>query len=263
MPFADINGQRIAYDDTGGDGPPVVLAHGFLMDRTMFAPQVEALASEFRVITWDERGHGETEANDPFTYWDSARDCLALLDHLGIERAVVGGMSQGGFVSLRAALLAPERVQALLLFDTQSGTEDPEVAPLYEAMLEQWVTEGPSDELAGIVASIIIGHPELSPIWIETWKARPADSVRHPGHTLMTRDDVTDRMGEIACPALVVHGTADTAISMALAEQLAADLSGAGPVVAIENGTHAANLTHPDLVNPPVLAFLREVTTSS
>ena len=61
MPFAEINGQRIAYDDTGGDGPPLILAHGFLMDREMFAPQVQALAPEFRVITWDERGFGETE----------------------------------------------------------------------------------------------------------------------------------------------------------------------------------------------------------
>src|SRR5947208_5835116 len=61
MSYADINGQRIRVDDTGGDGPPVILAHGFLMDRTMFAPQVSALSGEFRVITWDERGFGETE----------------------------------------------------------------------------------------------------------------------------------------------------------------------------------------------------------
>ncbi len=263
MLYADVNGQHIAYDDTGGDGPPVVLAHGFLMDRTMFEPQVAALAPEFRVITWDERGHGETDATGPFTYWDSAEDCLALLDHLGIEHAVVGGMSQGGFLSLRAALLAPERVQALLLFDTQSGQEDPEVAPLYEAMLEQWVTEGPTEELAGVVASIIVGHPDHSPMWIERWMARPAAAMLEPGRTLMSRDDITDRIGEITCPALVVHGTADTAISMDLADQLAAGLADAGPVVTIEGGTHAANLTHPELVNPPVLAFLREVTASA
>ena len=129
MPFAEVNGQRIRYEDSGGDGPPVILAHGFLMDREMFAPQVAALGDEFRFITWDERGFGETEFDgEPFTYWDSARDCLALLDHLGIEQAVVGGMSQGGFLSLRATLLAPERVRALVLIDTQAGVEDPERA---------------------------------------------------------------------------------------------------------------------------------------
>jgi 3-oxoadipate enol-lactonase len=96
MPFADVNGQRIRFEDSGGDGPPVLLSHGFLMDREMFAPQGDALHPEFRVITWDERGFGETEFDgQPFTYWDSARDCLGLLDHLGIERAVLGGMSPG------------------------------------------------------------------------------------------------------------------------------------------------------------------------
>src|SRR5581483_12488544 len=111
MPFAEVNGQRIRYDDTGTDGAPIIFSHGFLMDREMFAPQVEALAGEFRVISWDERGFGKTEFDGkPFTYWDSAKDCLGLLTHLGIEQAVLAGMSQGGFLSLRAALLAPERV---------------------------------------------------------------------------------------------------------------------------------------------------------
>ena len=124
MPHADVNGQRIFFEDTGGDGPPVILAHGFLMDHEMFVHQVAALRDDYRVITWDERGFGQTEyGGEPFTYWDSANDCLALLDHLGIERAVVGGMSQGGFLSLRVALTAPERVRALILLDTQAGVE--------------------------------------------------------------------------------------------------------------------------------------------
>ena len=114
MPYADVNGQRICYEDSGGDGPPVIFSHGFLMDREMFAAQVAALSPEYRVVTWDERGFGETEFDgEPFTYWDSARDCLGLLDQLGIGEAVLGGMSQGGFLSLRAALLAPDRVRAL------------------------------------------------------------------------------------------------------------------------------------------------------
>src|ERR1700757_3225316 len=157
MPFADINGQRIRFEDTGGHGMPVILSHGFLMDREMFAPQVEALAPEFRVITWDERGFGETEFDgQPFTYWDSARDCLALLDHLGIDAAVLGGMSQGGFLSMRAALLAPARVRALVLIDTQSGTEDAERLPQYRQMQKTWLQVGPVDELANAIANLIL-----------------------------------------------------------------------------------------------------------
>jgi pimeloyl-ACP methyl ester carboxylesterase len=106
MPTAAVDGIDIAYTDSGGDGPAVLLSHGILMDHTMFGPQLAALTPEFRVITWDQRGFGATRAAGPFSYWDSAGDALGLPDHLGVSQAVLGGMSQGGFVSLRAALLS-------------------------------------------------------------------------------------------------------------------------------------------------------------
>jgi 3-oxoadipate enol-lactonase len=254
---AEVNGVTIAYDDTGGDGPVVMLGHGFLMDRTMFAHQVAVLRGTYRVITWDERGFGDTVYDDqPFTFWDSASDLLALMDHLEIDRAVVGGMSQGGFLALRAALLAPERVRALILLDTQAGPEDADVIPLYQAMVDAWVVDGPTDELAEASASLIIGDPELSSIWTAIWKSRPQESLRNPGQTLLERESIADRLGEITVPALVVHGTADVSISMDKAEALAAGLVGSEGVVAIEGGTHAANMTHPRPVNEAMLAFL-------
>jgi 3-oxoadipate enol-lactonase len=256
MPYADVNGQRIHFEDTGGDGPVVILAHGFLMDLEMFAPQVAALRDQYRVVTWDERGFGSTEYDgQPFTYWDSAADCLGLLDHLGIDRAVVGGMSQGGFLSLRVALTAPERVRALILLDTQAGTEDPEVVPGYEGMRDTWLAAGPVDDLVNAVAGLIISDPDVNPIWIAKWKQRPNDFIQQPFATLMGRDDVTDRLAEITCPALVVHGTEDVSISMEKAEALAAGLPGSGPVVKV-GGAHAANLTNPEPVNAAILEFL-------
>ena len=175
MPYAEINGQRIYHEDSGGQGFPLVLAHGFLMDHEMFAPQVAELGSTHRLVTWDERGHGQTETTaEDFTYWDSAEDLRGLLDTLGIARAVVGGMSQGGFLSMRFALRYPERVVGLVLLDTESGLEDPEKLPQYEMMTDVWATEGPSDMIADTVAAIIIGpgRPE-SPAWMAKWKARP------------------------------------------------------------------------------------------
>lgn len=256
MPHADVNGQRLHYVDHGGDGPPVVLAHGFLMDHEMFAPQVEALRDRYRVVTWDERGFGATEYDgEPFTYWDSAGDVLGLLDHLGIERAVLGGMSQGGFLSLRAALLAPARVRALILLDTQAGVDDAETIAAYQQMLDTWMSVGPIDELTGIVANIIIADANENERWIAKWKELPTAPLAHAGRCLFDRDDITDRLGEISCPALVVHGTDDTAITMDRAEALAAGLSGAGDVVQVP-GAHAANLTHPDPVNAAIVEFL-------
>jgi pimeloyl-ACP methyl ester carboxylesterase len=260
VPVAEVNGQRIRFEDSGGEGPPVILGHGFLMDREMFAPQVAALGEEFRVITWDERGFGETEFDgEPFTYWDSARDCLGLLDHLGIDRAVVGGMSQGGFLSLRAALLAPERVRALVLIDTQAGVEDPERLPAYRQMQETWLQAGPVDELAETIANLIIGDPVLNAVWIEKWRKLPREAMGEPCNCLFERDDITGRLGEIGCPAIVFHGTADNSVEIALAEQLCAGLSGCAGVVRIEGAPHAANLTHPEHVNGPLREFLRSL----
>src|SRR5258707_13720121 len=94
MPTAAVNGIQVSSADSGGVGPAVVLSHGYLMDASMFDAQVAALAPEYRVITWDARGHGGTPAPGPFSYWDSAGDVLALLGRLGIEENVLGGMSQ-------------------------------------------------------------------------------------------------------------------------------------------------------------------------
>jgi pimeloyl-ACP methyl ester carboxylesterase len=261
MSYADVNGQRIRYDDTGGDGSAVILAHGFLMDRTMFEPQVAALRDEFRVITWDERGFGETEFDGkPFTYWDSASDCLGLLDHLGIEQAVVGGMSQGGFLSLRAALTAPQRVRALVLIDTQAGTEDAERLPQYREMQQTWLTVGPVDELANAIANLILGDAELNAKWIAKWRELDRQtSMKEPGDCLLGRDDISDRLGEITCPAIVFHGTGDASIEMPLAEALCEGLPDCRGLVRVEGAPHAANLTHPDQVNGPLLEFLRSL----
>jgi 3-oxoadipate enol-lactonase len=256
MPHAQIDGQKIYFEDTGGDGPPIVLAHGFLMDHEMFAPQVAALRGTHRVITWDERGFGLTEYDGkPFSYWDSASDCIGLLDHLGIDRAVVGGMSQGGFLSLRVALTAPERVRGLILLDTQAGVDDEETKAGNEAMNHVWLTDGPGSGLADVVAATIIGDDDHNPAWIAKWNARPKDAFREPYQCLRTRDDITDRLSEITCPAVIVHGVDDTAITMDRAEILSTGLIGCPGVIRV-GGAHAANLTNPEPVNAALVAFL-------
>jgi 3-oxoadipate enol-lactonase len=254
MPTADVNGNRIAYWDSGGDGPAVVLSHGYLMDHTMFDPQRAALAPDYRVITWDQRGFGDTGAPGPFTYWDSARDVLALLDHLGVRRAVLGGMSQGGFLSLRAALLAPERVRALVLIDTQAGKEDPAVTEGYEQLEAVWLDQGPAP-VQDVVASIILGPGQWDD-WFVKWASLDRAQLRHAFRCLMDRDDITGRLGEITCPALVLHGTSDAAIPMAKAQSLCDGLAGATTLVPVDGAGHASNLTHPAQVNPPLLGFL-------
>jgi pimeloyl-ACP methyl ester carboxylesterase len=255
MPFADVNGQHLFYEDSGGSGPTVIFSHGFLMDHEMFAPQVEALSDEFRCITWDERGFGSTPATAPFTYYDSAADCLALLDHLGLPQAVLAGMSQGGFIGLRAALTAPDRVKALVLIDTQAGTEDEAVAPAYEAMHDDWVANGPVN-VQDVIAGLIIG-PGIDPApWLAKWNAAPPENLTLPFRCLMGRDDISDRVGAISCPAIIFHGDEDQAIPLSKAEALCEALPNCEGVVVVKGAPHAANLSHPEQVNGPLREFL-------
>lgn len=258
MPLYSVNGQWINYEDTGGDHEPVVLAHGLLMDRDMFAPQIEATEQGTRFITWDARCHGDTENTaDPFTYWDLADDLKGLLDHLGVERAVIGGMSQGGFVALRFALKYPERVSALVLIGTQAGVEDPEKVAIYEVMLDVWEAEGLNDQLARTIAAIVIGNEwRGSDQWIAKWRQKPRSLLRQAFQTLVSRDDIRSRLGEIKAPSLVVHGTADAAIDIEEAHRLCSDLANCQQFVAVEGGGHACNLTHPKLVNLAIQEFL-------
>jgi 3-oxoadipate enol-lactonase len=259
MATASVNGITLSYSDSGGDGPVVVLSHGYLMDSSMFDPQVAALAPEYRVITWDERGFGGTRATGPFTYWDSARDVLALLDHLGIDQAVFGGMSQGGFVSLRAALLAPERVRAIVLIDSQAGLENPDSVPAYEQMEQIWLEQGPGP-VQDVVASLILGPPD-GPVdhapWFAKWATLDREDTQFAFRCLMDRDDITGRLGEISCPALILHGTADAAIPMERAEVVRDGLAGPTTLVQVDGGSHAANLSNPAEVNAAIAEFLR------
>ncbi|HYU63966.1 MAG TPA: alpha/beta hydrolase [Verrucomicrobiae bacterium] len=261
MPIADVRGQHLYYEDTSGAGLPLVLGHGFLMDGTMFEAQVRAFAGSHRVITWDQRGHGRTVSSaEPFTTWDLTDDLAALLDHVGVESAVVGGMSQGGFIALRFALKHPERTTGLVLIDTQSGVEDPEKAIQYDLMHEVWVGSGPSDQLLEMVAAIIIGNrrPE-SERWTAVWKAREPAGLTQIYRALMDRDDITERLGEIQAPAIVIHGAEDVAIDMSLAESLCSRLAGCRGVVRVEGAGHVSCLTHPEPVNQAIAAFLATI----
>lgn len=257
MAFADINGQHLYFEDSGGDGPPVVLSHGFLMDHEMFAPQVAALAGRLRIITLDARGHGRTDAGVPFDYWDLARDVLALMDHLEIPAATLAGMSQGGFVSLRASLLAPDRVRSLVLIDSQAGLEAEASVPAYEAMHEEWLANGPG-AVQEIVATIILGTDLDPSSWFAKWAAIPNENFTAPFRCLMDRDDLTPRLGEISQPAIIFHGDHDEAIPMERAEILCAGLPACRGIVVVKGAGHAANLSHPDQVNDPLAEFVEQ-----
>src|ERR1700761_3220306 len=123
MAMLDRAGVSIHYEVAGSKTgkTPVLLSHGMTATTAMWEPNLAALAAERQVITWDIRGHGRSDSpDDQALYTEAARvpHMAAVLDALGIERAVIGGLSLGGYLSLAFNLAHPERVAALMLFDT-------------------------------------------------------------------------------------------------------------------------------------------------
>lgn len=126
MPTANVNAVTLYYE-VAGRGTPLVLVHGFACGIRSWDPQVSALSKKFRVITYDVRGFGISEApRDPAQYSQalSVADLAGLLDHLKIRRAFVGGLSMGGNIALNFALTHPKRVQGLIVADTGSGSDE-------------------------------------------------------------------------------------------------------------------------------------------
>lgn len=249
------SGQRVHYVDHGGHGPVVVLLHAFLMDTDMFAPQVAELGRDFRLITVDERGHGATPADGPFDYWDVARDVLGLLDELKISRAAVVGTSQGGFVALRMALADPERISALTLLGTSAAAEVAEIADNYRDLARTWAAHGPAEQLIDTVATICLGDLP-APGWKAKWRTVSGERLTRIMDTLVGRDGLLDRLGEVRCPVLVLHGSADVAYPVCRAAEIVESVPNAEPLVVVDGGAHFLSLTDAGAVNPHLRAFL-------
>ncbi len=267
MPFARLNNQRLYYEDSGGDGLPVVMMHGFLMDQTMFAPQVAALSPDYRVIRFDARAFGRTEWDgQPFDLYDIVADCLGLLDHLDLPAAVLAGMSQGGYIALRAALRHPARVRGLVLMSTRAGRDEPEVSAGYVEMRDTWQAVGPVDPLLEGLATAIIGDPGEPAIkahwdtWLPRWRERTGDQIFHAMNNLLDRDEIESQLSAIRCPALVTHGELDSGIPPALGQALCDALPKCRGFVLVPGAAHVANLTHPEAINPPLRAFLAQIS---
>ena len=258
MSFVNINNQTIHYIDRGGSGPPVFLSHGFSMDHEMWSKQVEPLVTAgWRVVTYDERGWGQTSHQGEFTYWDLAEDLLSLMDFLEVEKAVLVGMSQGGFLSMRAALLQPDRVEALVLIDSEGSALAEDEKTLYKSLYEAMLESGMAGPLGETLASFLFA-PDYSEVdfWRGKWNSRNPERWADATECLFERDDIDDRLPEIKCPTLIFHGDSDVSIPLERGKRMAELLGGETQFIVIEGAGHTPNLEKPEMVNPPLIEFL-------
>jgi len=251
MPYLDRAGTSIYYEVTEGPAgkPPLLLSHGYGASSAMWRPNVAALAADRPVITWDMRGHGRSDSpEEPEQYSHAAcvADMAALLDAAGAERAVLGGLSLGGFVSLEFVLEHPDRVDAVMLFDTGPGYRSDQARQQWNERALKTADRLERDGIAALggSAEADYGH-------------RSAHGLALAARGMLAQRDgrVMEALPSVKVPVLVLVGARDKAFLPA-ADYIAAKIPGAVQVVVPDAG-HVSNADQPGAFNQSVLDFLR------
>lgn len=249
--------------DDVGDGSPVVFAHGTLMDRTMFRPQLDALRDDHRCVAYDLRARTD-RWEGPYDLDDLCRDLDAFADARGLDSFVLAGMSMGGFMGLRYAL-SRDRLDGLVLIDSMAEAHEQAERDQYGTMLDQ--IEGqdePPEPLLDVVSEILFGQTtveereDLVDHWTERWATYPAGAVIAEVESWLDRPSVQDRLDAIDVPTLAVHGEEDAALAPERGERTA-DAIPDGRFVAIPEAGHSSNTENPEAVNAALREFLDEV----
>jgi pimeloyl-ACP methyl ester carboxylesterase len=251
MASARVNGIEIDYED-GGRGPCVFLSHGYSATGRMWALQRPALEPHYRVISWDMRGHGQTESPvDPAQYSEAltVADMHGLLGHLGVERAVVGGLSLGGYMSLAFYRRHPSLVRALVICDSGPGYRN---AGARDAWNERARDRARDLEARGLEA-LTSSSREMQEAMRHH---RSAQGLAHAARGMLAQEDagVIDSLPAIAVPTLIVLGDRDTPF-IAPCEYMAKKIPGARLEV-IKDAGHSSNLDQPEAFNRVLRDFL-------
>jgi 3-oxoadipate enol-lactonase len=261
MAKATINGIEIAYTDDGS-GTPVVFIHGYPLSRRMWDPQVQALKAQARCIAIDLRGHGESQAPLWFATVDIYADEVAgLLDHLGIERAVICGFSMGGYVAFAFLRKYPRRALGLILADTRPQSDTPEgkqarfnaaqtahtqgQKAIADAMLPRLLSEKTVSERSDLVRAVR-----------EMMESNPVTGMAADLMAMAERPDSLELLPSVNVPTLIIVGEEDGLTPPADA-QLMADKIASSKLETIPGAAHLSNLERPEAFNGAVSEFLK------
>jgi 3-oxoadipate enol-lactonase len=260
----NINGIELAYDDNSA-GPPIILLHGFPLNRRMWRPQEKALVGAgYRLITPDLRGFGESDAPEgPYTMSAFADDAVGLMDHLAIKQAVVGGMSMGGYVLLNLLERYPERIIAACFITTRSGTDD-EGGKARRLALAEEVAKTGSFAVADTFRSVLFAtetirtKPELINEVYSWMKAMDTNGLTGALLAMRERKDYSHILGSFKLPALVIGAEQDRAVPLDTIREFVTGLPN-GTLCLIPDAGHMVNMEQPEAFNSCLLDFLRKI----
>ncbi|MFQ5709935.1 MAG: alpha/beta fold hydrolase [bacterium] len=259
---AKINGIELAFD-LQGSGVPVLLLHAFPLNRSMWQAQANALSRQFRVITPDFRGFGDSERSDePYTMELLADDICALLKHLSVDQIILGGLSMGGYVAFAFYLKYPEMVQRLILADTraEADTEDGKanrraVAELARKRGAAVIAELMTPKLLG--ATTRQEKPEVVKRVKEMIAACAPTAIANAQIGMSLRPDSTSTLKAITCPTLILVGEEDLLTTVEMAKNMHSKIKDSVLQVVPKAG-HLSNLEQPESFNAHLVDFLQD-----
>jgi pimeloyl-ACP methyl ester carboxylesterase len=262
VPYAEVDGARVHYADAGAGEPALVLLHAFPLHSGMWAPQIDHLSSQRRVVAPDLLGFGDTDAPESmfrYTMLGYADQVAGLLDHLGLGRIVLGGLSMGGYVAFAFLRQYRERVAALVLADTRAAADTTEV---FERRTDQ------QDQVAR-VGTVALIETLLEGLLSEETRAHRLELVERVRRLMKNppagfigaleamkyRPDATGELAAIDVPTLVVVGEHDGPAPPDVARAMREGIRGSELVV-LPHAGHLSNLEAPDEFNAAVADFL-------
>ncbi len=265
---ASVNNSLIHYIDIGiSNATPVVFIHGFPFSHKMWSfpgGQVEALASAYRVIAYDVRGHGDSEIGDgQYTIELFVDDLIGLLDHLNIVKAVVVGLSMGGYIALRAIERNPDRIRALVLCDTKSEEDSNDAKIKRAASIKAVKLNGPKVFAENFVANVFTPEsfntkPDAIKMIQSVIERTAPISLCGALLALASRTDTTSAISSVTVPTLIMVGEHD-ALTPPAASQAMNEKIPNSELHIIPNSAHMSNMENPEEFNKHLVAFLQKL----
>lgn len=265
--IAAVNGVEIGYDDVGAAADiPLVFAHAFPLNRTMWAPQVSAMVDRCRCVAWDYRGLGESTARGPYTVEQYADDLAGLLDQLHLDKIVLAGCSMGGYVALAFWRRHAKRVRALVLADTRAGADTTEGLSKRAGQIAQARNEGATAVANGLIQGVVgkttrEKQPDTYDAVHRMMAQAPVEGIVGAIEAMMNRPDSTPLLASIDVPTLVVVGDEDVLTPVKEARAMHQQIRGSRLEVIAQAG-HLACLERPAAFNHVLTEFLGALTYS-
>ncbi len=264
--FVEVNGATIYYQAEGDAGDPtMVLVHGYPLSSGLYREQLDALSDEYRVVALDLRGYGQSTApDDDATIQVYAEDVLDVMTELGIEQALVGGMSMGGPIVLSMYDMAPERFRGMLLIDTIAAAANAIEAGTWTGAAEFVRAEGVEALPPLIIDEMLTGearmeNADLADYLTGIMNEASLDAALAGLNALANRPDFQPLLGEIDVPVLVLVGLQDTIYPFEIAQRMADMIGENAELVIIDDASHAAIIEGAERANDAIRGWADDV----